>query len=260
MKGGLAIGIMALAGCAPSFAQATLSVTPAYAYLTSERPHGSFQLTSEGTQPLEVVVTAEYGVIESDSTGGTTSVRLGHAGRLGDLTDRLTFFPQRLILAPGDVRVVRYMIEGAEALRPGGYILLMHYKMQERAAVGEEAIPAVATAISIEYSLVTPIVLTSGEGVAALTARLLSQTDSTLQLLLTNESAFPFAGGVSLVHAHQPIARVATAVYTRRRVELKLPGPLSPGEYVLQFDNDYPGLSASAKLNLRIPEPITIAL
>ena len=247
-----------LIGGLPAFGQATLSVTPAYTYITTEAPHGAFRLRNEGTQPLEVIVTAEYGVIESDTTGSATGVILGTAGRLGDLTSRLTFFPGRLILDPGQERVVRYLVEGADALQRGGHIVLMHYRMQERAAVNEHAIPAIATAISIEYSLVTPLVVISGPGAARLSAKVLGVSEGALALMLVNGAAFPFAGGVSVERDGHVLGRTVTAVYTQRRVDIALTAPLTPGRFTLRFDGEYPGVPAATRRYLLVPSPVEL--
>jgi len=250
--------LVTLLMCPASRGQATLSVSPAYAYITPESPHGAFRLRNEGTQPLEVIATAEYGIIASDSSGTTTGILLGNAHPIGDLTDRLTFFPGRLILEPGTERVVRYLIEGADALQPGGYIVLMHYRIQERAAVSDQAIPSVATAISIEYSLVTPLVMISGYGAAQLGAKILGISEGMLTVLLSNERSYPFVGGISVERDGRVIGRTTTAIYTRRRVDIALAEPLSPGAVTLLFDNNYPGLSAVAQQHLRAPVPITL--
>ena len=254
----LLIAAALLTGHRPGLGQATLSVTPAYAYITTEAPSGAFRLRNEGTQPLEVIVTAEYGVIESDAEGTTTNVILNRAGSMGDLADRLTFFPGRLILDPGRERVVRYLVDGADALPPGGHIALMHYRMQERAAVSDDAVPAIATAISIEYSLVTPLVIVSGPGAARLEAAVLGAGEAMVALLLTNEAPFPFAGGVSLMRDGTVLGRAVTAVYTRRRVDMALAAPLKPGRYTLRFDDDYPGVSAATRQHLQTPPSIEL--
>ncbi len=222
---------------------ATLSVSPAYAYITAQEPYGAFRLRNEGTVSMEVIVSAQYGVIEADSVGENTRIVTGRAGLVGDLTDRLIFYPERAILEPGTEQVVRFMIEGAAALPDGGYITLMHYKMQERAAVGESAIPAVATAISIEYSLVAPLVLFSGPIEPVLSTRVLGITDSTLTLLLANSTSYPFIGGVSAVKDGRSLGRILTAVYSRRRIEIPLSAPLGESPFTVAFDTDFPGIS-----------------
>ena len=246
--------------CLASEAQVTLSVSPAYAYITPDSPHGSFKLANEGTQPLEIIASAEYGVIASDSSGNNTGILLGEAGPLGDLTDRLTFFPHRVVLNPGEERVVRYLVEGAEALQPGGYIGLMHYQIQERAAVSEQAIPAIATAISIEYSLVTPLVMISGYGTTDLGAKILDFTEDRIALLLSVGDSYPFVGGISVEVGGEVLGRVTTSVYTRRRVEIPLVHSIDSDEITLHFDNNYPGLSAVLRHHLRAPSPISLSL
>lgn len=241
-----------------AYGQATLSVSPAYVYLTTNEPHGSFRLRNEGTQPLEIIVTAEYGVIESDAVGSGARVVLGAAGRLGDLADKLSFFPQRLILSPGHEQVVRYLVDGADALPPGGHIALMHFRMQERAAIDSLNVPAVATAISIEYSLVAPLVMVRGASTARLSAEVLASTDSTLTLLMYNESRYPFAGHIALVRDGRVLGRVPAAVYTRRRVVIPVHAP--PGSYRLHFDVEYPGVSLRTRRQLQAPPSVLLEL
>lgn len=248
--------VAALALSRAAFAQATLSVTPAYSFITDEAPHGAFALKNEGTEHLEVVVSAKFGVIEADPEGRSTHVTLGSAGSLGNLADDLTYFPQRLILEPGAERVVRYMATGDES---GGHIALMHFQMRERAAVASDEIPEVATALSIVYNLVAPVVLIGSQGVAHVRAEVLEVSDDALALLLSNDSPFPFVGGVTVRGADgSPLGRAESAVYTRRRLDITLSGLTTDGPYTLEFDNRYRGLSESMRTRLAVPDPIAL--
>ncbi len=249
------------AGFAPVAAgQASLSVTPAYAYITEQEPHGAFALRNEGTARVEVVASARYGVIESDAAGEATHLTLGEAGRMGNLAERLTFFPERLILEPGEERFVRYAVRDMQEVRTGAHIALMHYEMQERAAALDDQIPAVATELSIVYNLVAPVVLIKGFGAPKLEARVLELQDSTLTLLVTNTSAFPFVGGISVNSRGQPLGHVEGAIYTRRRLEIALRAAPDRGPLVLRFDGSYTGLSAATRSRLLVPAPLEITL
>ena len=140
--------------------QAALSVTPAYAVITRDAPHGTFSLRNNGSEGVEVVIYAKYGVIATRDS--TTEVQVGQAGLLKDLSPQLIFFPDRLILMPGDERVVRYMVSDVDQAAQGAHITLMHFEMQERAAASLEQVPVVASALSIVYNLVTPLVFING--------------------------------------------------------------------------------------------------
>ncbi len=254
--------ILLLLGASPLAAagQASLSVTPAFAYITEREPHGAFVLRNDGHSSVEIVARAHFGIIASDSAGRGTRVALGEAGPMGDLAQRLTFFPERLILEPGDERFVRFLVRDVETLRPGASVALMHYEMQERAALPEDQIPAVATALSVVYSLVAPLVLIKGHGAPRLEARVLSLKDSTLVLLMRNTSAFPFVGGVSLHSNKARLGRMEAAVYTHRRLEIPLTELPRGRPLQLRFDASYAGLPASVKSRIHVPAPIEITL
>lgn len=253
--------VLLLLGASPllATAQSSLSVTPAYAYITERQPHGAFVLRNEGSSSVEVIARALYGVIASDSAGRGTHIALGEAGAMGDLAQRLTFFPERLILEPGSERFVRYLVREVETLPSGASVALMHYEMLERAAVPEDQIPAVATALSVVYSLVAPLVLIKGHGTPRLEARVLSVEDSTLTLLLDNTSAFPFVGGVSIYSGRVQLGRMEAAVYSRRRLEIPLEELPRGSTLTLRFDASYTGLSADAKSRMLLPAPIAVS-
>lgn len=244
--------------------QVSLSVTPAYAYITEQAPHGSFVLRNDGTERVEVVVTAQYGVIESDVQGAATHVTLEEGGLMGDLTGHLTFFPDRLIIEPGQERFVRYMARNTTSLPDGGHIALMHYQMQERHSVREDQVPAVATGLSIVYNLVAPIVLIKGEGTPLLHAEVLGFDDDTLHLLVTNRGSFPFVGGIAATtwkNGEQvTLGRVESAIYTRRRVEIPLSGLPESGRVLLQFDKTYGSMPLEVSSRFTAPAPIEIEL
>ena len=238
----------------------TFGISPAAAYISPAGAHGAFHLSNEGTATVEILVSAQYGVIETDSSGASTHITIGSAGRIGDLTSLLTFFPDRLILEPGTDHVLRYMVEGADALEPRGYITLMHFKMQERAAVAVGAVPAVAPSIAIQYSLVAPLTLLSHASAPTLAARVLGVRDSTVSLLLSNTSLHPFVGSVQVVERDVVLGRAPAAVYTRRRVDVPLSALPAGPVFTLMFTSDYPGLSAALARTLRPPLPLEVTL
>ena len=189
---------------------------------------------------------------------GSTHITLGAAGLLNDLTPRLTFFPERVILPPGGDRTLRYMVEGIDALPDGGHITLLHFTMRERAAVHEAAVPAVATAINIEYSVVAPLTLLGHRTAPTLSARVLAEGDSTLALLLTNTSSHPFIGAV---HVHDGEVRLGSAsavVYTRRRIDVPVTARPIGAVLTLTFTSDLRGPGAHILRFLTPPPPVEV--
>ena len=248
-----------LAARAQERGRATLSVSPAYAYITRTTPYGSFRMSNTGTAGMELMVTAQYGVLEADSSGAVTNLTLGSAGQIGDLTARLTFFPERVILSPGESRVLRYMVEGADALPDGGHIALMHFTMVERAAVPQDAAPAMAAALTIRYSVVAPLTLLSHTSTPTLTAKALTASDSTLTVLLVNTSRHPFVGSVRVVDRGVTLGSVTAAVHTRTRIEVPLSSPLVDPMFSLQFSTDYPGADATTARVVTPPAPLAVS-
>ena len=238
----------------------TFGISPAFAYIAPSQPYGAFRLSNDGTTGAEIVVSALYGVIETDSLGGSTHITIGSAGQIGDLTPRLTFFPERVILEPGSERTLRYMVEGVDALEPRGYIALMHFQMHERAAVSDDAIPAVAASIAIQYSLVAPLTLLSHDSAPTLTARVLGLQDSTVSVLLSNTSPHPFVGSVHVMERDVALGHAPTAVYTRRRVDVPLTALPSGAVFTLTFTSDYPGVGEAIARILTPPLPLEVTL
>lgn len=249
---------LSLAGVQICSGQAALSVTPAYAVITRDAPHGTFTLRNEGTEGVEVVISARYGVIATDNQ--STDVMLGEGGMLGDLTEKLLFFPDRCVLAPGDERVVRFLVDDVAAADEKAFITLMHFEMRERGAPSLEQVPVVASALSIVYNLVTPLVFVNGISQPILNARAVRAAPGELVLELSALNAWPFLGGVSVVQEDAAIGRVETAVYTRRWVTIPLlPGPL-PDAVTLTFDTRYTGMAAEVRRQLIAPPSVTLNL
>ena len=90
-------------------------------------------------------------------------------------------------------------------------------------------------------------------------AEVLEVSDDVLALLLSNDSPFPFVGGVTVRGADgSPLGRAESAVYTRRRLDIALSGLTTDGPYTLEFDNRYRGLSESMRTRLAVPDPIAL--
>ncbi len=235
------------------YAQAALSVTPAYAVVTNEQPYGAFVLHNQGTEGVEITISANYGVIAS--TDSTTAVMLEEAGELGDLSRYLTFFPDRCILPAGREQTVRYRVHEAPE---GAHIALMHFAMQERGAIVDGQIPSVASGLSIVYNLVAPLIYLQGRGVPVLSARFLKSTPDELSLYLENHSRWPFLGGVRVIQNGQQLGRAESAIYTARLVRIPVAELPEQGPLQLEFDGDYTGLSRVIKRQLSIPGPINL--
>lgn len=251
----MCLGLSAVSLCR---GQAALSVTPAYAVIMRDAPHGIFTLRNNGTESVEVVIKARFGVIATQDS--TTEVVLDEGGNLGDLSPHLVFFPDRCILAPGDERVVRYMVDNAARMAETGHITLMHFEMQERAAASLEQVPVVASALSIVYNLVAPLVFINGESRPVLAAKLVRTQGRELIIELAAQNAWPFLGGVTITHQRTPLQRIETAVYTRRQVHVQLPDGPRPDQITLLFDTDYTGMTAAVRRQLATPPFVTLTL
>jgi len=233
------------------YAQAALSVTPAYALVTEEKPYGAFVLYNQGTEGVEITIRAHYGVIASSDS--TTQVVLGEAGQIGDLAPHLTFFPDRCILPAGGEQTVRYRIHAAPE---GGHITLLHFAMQERGAIVDGQVPAVASGLSIVYNLVAPLIYLQGKGIPILTARTLHHTSEDLHLYLENHSRWPFLGGIQIFRGDVQIGRAESAIYTTRSIRIPVSESPLNGPIRLEFDTDYTGLTQWVQDQLEIPPPI----
>ena len=88
-----------------------LKVAPAFKWLTEASPYGDIRLTNEGTVASEITII----------TTGLDSP----PGRIGDLAPHLTVFPPRMILEPGETRILRYAIMDMAPLSAGGHAALL---------------------------------------------------------------------------------------------------------------------------------------
>lgn len=234
-------------------AQAALSVTPAYAVVTDQQPYGTFALKNQGTESVEITIHARFGVIAS--TDSMTAVVLGEAGHLGDLSTQLIFFPDRCILPPGGEQIVRYRIQEAPQ---GGHITLMHFAMQERGAIVEGQIPAVASGLSIVYNLVAPLVYLQGTGVPELSAKVVGSSPKEMQVYLENHSPWPFFGGIRVLQDGVQLGRSESAIYTSRRIYIPVSTLPAHGSISLEFDSKYTGLPRAVAQGLGVPPAIQL--
>ncbi len=210
-------------------------------------------LHNQGTEAVEITIDAHYGVIAS--TDSTTSVILDAAGDLGDLSQYLTFFPDRCILPAGEKQTVRYRIHEAPE---GGHIALMHFAMQERGAIVDGQIPSVASGLSIVYNLVAPLIYLQGRGMPVLSARFLKGTSEELHLYLENRSRWPFLGGIRVTQNGRQLGRAESAVYTGRLVRIPVAELPEQGSLQLEFDRNYTGLSRALQRHLILPNTINL--
>lgn len=237
----------------------SVSVQPAFQWMTEAEAFGSFKVENPGSRPVEILVQADYGVIAASADGATTDIIKGEAGEIGDLSEHLTVFPPRLILDPGDSQIVRFGITDAPLLQTGGYVALLSFAMHERTPADE--VPEEAAAVVIDYALVTPLVLFRGEAAPALTAEILDHSERQLSLLLHAENGLPWAGGISVVGANstRSYGRAPVYLFTRQRVDIPLDAPL-PARIQLVFDKEYPGISDAVKARLALPAALEVTL
>ena len=261
-------GILALLAVAlPGRAQegeTGFAVTPPFNWVTDSAPRGTFRVSNTGTRPVEIITTVEYGIIASSEDGAETGVVTGAGGAMEDLSAALVIFPPRWIMEPGEERVVRYSVRDASVLAEGGHVALVFFNMGARAEVGPEgAVPAPATGVEIRYSIVTPVVLISGEGQTAISAVLHARSDTLAVLMLENNSPWPWAGKVSLTSLDGQViyGDTRTMLFTRRVADIRLATPLPEGEAVqVVFDVEYPSIPRQVLARLTAPRPVIIRL
>lgn len=239
----------------------SVTVMPAYAWFTETSPHGEFYIVNSGTHPAEVYLTVDQGVVGSPPSGESAEILLGDPDPLMDLSQHITAFPTRLIVEGGERKLVRYLVNDAENLPPGGYMALTRWRVKPRTLVGEvDAVPA-GSGLRLEWILVAPLVMIAGEGTPIVRAEILSSADNTTSILLHNDGEFPWAGMVELrsEDGEQLYDQVPTMLYTRRRVEFDLPED-RPSKALLVFEGDYEKVPQYVRNRLGPIEPVIITL
>ena len=241
---------------------ASMSLAPAYIWFTEADARGTFWVRNPGTDPVEILITPNYGMLGVPDGKDQTSIVRGEAGLLGDLTEHMTLFPPRAIIPPGESQLVRFTIRDAASLEQKGWVSLIEFKMSSRSAIREDATPAIASGLRINYSLIAPLVMINGSGTPDLSAQAVGAQDSTLAVMISNASHWPFAGTVE-VHSEDGAtmygSAAVTGVYERRRMEIPVKGPL-PGRVRLVFNNEAPSIPDEVKQRLGIPPPVTIEI
>ena len=239
----------------------SVTVMPAYAWFTEASPHGEFYIVNSGTHPAEVYLTVDEGVVGSPPSGESAGIMLGDTDPLMDLSQHITAFPTRLIIEGGERKLVRYLVNDAENLPPGGYMALTRWRVKPRTLVGEvDAVPA-GSGLRLEWILVAPVVMIAGEGTPVVRAEVLSTTEDAAHVLLHNDGPFPWAGLVELrsEDGEQLYDQVPTMLYTRRRVEFELPED-RPSRALLVFVEEYEKVPEHVRNRLGPIEPVIITL
>ncbi len=239
----------------------SVSMSPSFAWFSSERPYGNFRISNTGTRLAEISVSVSYGVIESPPDGASAGIVFGeeHAPML-DLTEHLSIFPPRMIIPPGETQTVRYAISSTDNLPPGGYVSMVSYKLNQRAPVVREQVPASSAGVQIEYTLVAPLVFIKGQGQPVIRPEILSLQDSTLSILLHNDGTLPWTGRVTVgsVDREETYGDAVTTVFTRRRTDIQVKGEISDTLRVMFLRNEESSIPESVHNRLQQPKDVII--
>ncbi|MXW82045.1 MAG: hypothetical protein F4107_01540 [Gemmatimonadetes bacterium] len=226
-----------------------LKVTPAFKWTTDAAPYGDIQLSNPGTATAEITIIATGIEVDPDRTDAPQVI--------GDLSKHLTVFPPRLIIPPGETRIVRYAVMDAAPLSEGGYVALIHARMARRTPVDQLQTPSAATALRINYELVVPLILLKGVGEPEIVVQIASQDDEQIVLDLRNQGNSPWAGTVhvSSEDGQQSFGSGTVVIFLRRELEIALLAPL-PDTYRVVFESD---LDWIPEHSLRTPTPILVS-
>jgi len=237
----LLINVLFLNGLCLCYAQEksemALTVSPAFKWLTEGAPYGDLRITNEGTVSSEVTIRA---------TG------LGDASRIGDLSTHLVVFPPRLILSPGETRILRYAVMDMAPIQDGGHTALIKARMVRRAPVDQGQIPAASAALRINYEMVVPIILIKGMGEPEVKATIKSYEEDQLVLDMTNQGNSPWSGIVHIEseNGESILGSIGVTIFEERQVEIELIAPL-PNPFRVSFEESW-----TPERRLRTPDPI----
>ena len=170
-----------------------LKVTPAFKWTTDAVPYGDIQLRNPGTATAEITIVATGIEVAPD--------RPAKLQTIGDLSKHLTVFPPRLIIPPGETRIVRYAVMDPAPLSEGGHVALIHARMARRTPVDQLQTPSAATALRINYELIVPLILLKGVGEPEIVVQIASQDDEKIILDLSNQGNSPWAGTIRVSSA-----------------------------------------------------------
>ena len=232
-----------------------LSIYPHVAFLTEEKPNGSFELSNPSLIPLEVSVSARFGYTEATENGREVVVEDVSGSHLGDLSEVVDIHPGVLVLMPGEKGLVRYgMQEGAlAAMAEKGYAAFFDVVSEPRQYVRSDQMPEEVTGDrTARVTMRVPGVYVPGEGASQLRAALLSisYVGSLSATFLVETLDHPFAGEVVAYDGDgRELGRRETLVYTRSRVRIPLDRMPEEGAVFLRF---------SPRGSDRVPEPASV--
>jgi len=226
-----------------------LKVTPAFKWTTDAVPYGDLQLRNPGTAAAEITIVATGIAADPDRTDAPSAI--------GDLSRHLTVFPPRLIIPPGETRIVRYAVMDPAPLSEGGHVAFIKLRMARRTPVDQVRIPDTAHAIRINYELRVPLILLKGVGEPEIVAQIASQDEKKLILNLSNRGNSPWAGTVHLSSADglQSFGSGAVVVFQEGTFEIALLAPL-PDTFQVGFESD---LDWIPEHSLRTPTPVLVS-
>lgn len=222
-----------------------LRVMPAFKWTTEAVPYGDIRLTNEGTATAEITIS-------------TTSLDAPPeaSASIGDLSPHLTVFPPRMIIPPGESRILRYAIMDTTPLDEGGHVALIKAGFARRTPVSQLQIPAAAASVRLNYELVVPLVLLKGVGEPEIVAQIVSQDPDKLILNLNNHGNSPWAGTIHLSSedGQQSFGAETGVIFLERELEITLQAPL-PDSFHVVFVSD---LTWIPEHSLRTPSPIPV--
>ena len=226
-----------------------LRVIPAFKWTTESIPYGDIRLTNEGTAIAEITITT--------TSIGAPPGRPDAPSGIGDLSQHLTVFPPRMIIPPGETRILRYAIMDTSPLDEGGHAALIKARFARRTPVDQLQTPSAATALRLNYELVVPLILLKGVGEPEIVAKIASQDADKLILDLNNHGNSPWAGTVYLSSedGQQSFGSQTGVIFLQREIEIALLTPL-PDTFRVVFESD---LDWTPEHSLRTPDPILVS-
>ncbi len=199
-----------------------LSVSPAFRWMTEAQPYGDIQLTNNGTVASEItIVTSGLPAIDSLSTPPST---------IGDLSPHLTVFPPRVILEPGETKIVRYAIMDTTPIPDGGHTALVKARLARRTPIDQIQSPTSAASLRINYEMVVPLILIKGSGAPEIHVISTTKEPGMISLNLTNHGNSPWSGTVHLLSedGRTSFGSKTTTVFHQREIEVELDAELPP--------------------------------
>ncbi len=216
-----------------------LTVSPSFKWLTEGAPYGDLRLTNDGSVQSEIIITV---------TG------LEDSSAIGDLSSHLTVFPTRMILSPGEIKILRYAVMDIAPITDGGHTALIKARMARRTPADQLQVPSAAAALRINYEMVIPIVLIKGMGEPQIHATVNRQEDEKLILEMTNRGNSPWSG---IVHVESEngeslVGSTGALIFHQNDVEIDLIAPL-PNPFRVSFEENW-----TPERSLRTPAPILL--